>query len=72
MLVEVNLGGGALAPSLLLYVMVSIVIFFVTDRVASLIGFYRIVWHPGLVRLAIWACTLSGLVLLTRPGGIAW
>ena len=68
MLVEVSLGGGALAPSLLLYVIVSIVLFLVIDRVASAIGFYRIVWHPGLVRLAIWACLLSGLVLLTRPG----
>jgi hypothetical protein len=66
MLIETNVGG-ALAPSLLLYVLVSIVLFLVTDRVASAIGFYRIVWHPALVRFAVWVCLLSALVLLTRP-----
>jgi hypothetical protein len=69
MLIETNVGG-ALAPSLLLYVLVSIVLFLVTDRVASAIGFYRIVWHPALVRFALWVCLLSALVLLTRPGVI--
>jgi len=70
MLIETNVGG-ALAPSLLLYVMVSIVLFLVTDRVASAIGFYRIVWHPALVRFALWVGLLSALVLLTRPGVVA-
>lgn len=68
MLVEISLGG-ALMPSLALYAVASIVVFVVTDRAASAIGFYRIVWHPALVRLALFACVLSALVLLTRPGG---
>ena len=70
MLIEANLGG-ALAPSLLLYAVVSIVLFILIDRVASAIGFYRIVWHPALVRFALWLGLLSALVLLTRPGAVA-
>ena len=64
MLREVSLFG-ALAPSLLLYFLASIVLFLVIDRVASPLGFYRYVWHPPLVRLALFACVFSGLVLLT-------
>ena len=64
MLREVSLFG-ALAPSLLLYFLASIVLFLVIDRVASPLGFYRHVWHPPLVRLALFACVFSGLVLLT-------
>jgi hypothetical protein len=57
---------GALAPSLLLYFLASTALFLVIDRVASPLGFYRLVWHPPLVRLALFACLFSGLVLLTR------
>jgi protein AaeX len=56
---------GALTPSLLLYFLASIPLFLVIDRVASPLGFYRLVWHPPLVRLALFACLFSGLVLLT-------
>ena len=44
---------GALAPSLLLYFLASIALFLVIDRIASPLGFYRLVWHPPLVRLAL-------------------
>jgi len=71
MLVEVSLGG-ALMPSLALYAVASVMLFVVADRVASAIGFYRAVWHPALVRLALFACVLSGLVLSTRTGGPPW
>ena len=64
MLREVSLFG-ALAPSLLLYFLASIALFLVIDRVASPLGFYRLVWHPPLVRLALFACVFSGFVLLT-------
>jgi len=37
----------------------------VIDRIASPLGLYRLVWHPPLVRLALFACLFSGLVLLT-------
>jgi len=66
MLREVDLFGG-LAPSLLLYFLAAIVLFLVIDRLLSPLGLYRFVWHPPLVRLALFVCLFSGLVLLTRP-----
>jgi protein AaeX len=58
---------GALAPSLLLYFLAALLLFLVVDQLASRIGFYRLVWHPPLVRLAIFVCLFAGLVLVTRP-----
>jgi len=58
---------GALAPSLLLYFLAAILLFLVLDRLATPIGIYRLVWHPPLVRLALFTCLFSGLVLLTAP-----
>jgi protein AaeX len=64
---EINLFGG-LAPSLLLYFLSAIGIFLLLDRgVVSPLGFYRLVWHPPLVRLALFVCLFAALVLLTRP-----
>jgi protein AaeX len=56
---------GALAPTLLLYFVAAIPLFLVIDRLASPLGFYRLVWHPPLVRLALFTCVFSGLVLFT-------
>jgi hypothetical protein len=56
---------GALAPTLLPYFLAAIPLFLVIDRIASPLGFYRLVWHPPLVRLALFACVFSGLVLFT-------
>jgi hypothetical protein len=56
---------GALAPTLLLYFLAAIPLFLVIDRIASPLGLYRLVWHPPLVRLALFACVFSGLVLST-------
>ena len=58
---------GALAPSLLLYFLLAIPLFLGVDRLASPLGLYHLVWHPPLVRLALFVCLFSGLVLLTRP-----
>jgi protein AaeX len=66
MLREISLFG-ALVPSLLLYFLAAIPLFLVIDRLASPLGIYRLVWHPPLVRLALFVCLFSGLVLLTRP-----
>ena len=66
MLREVGLFG-ALVPSLLLYFLAAIPLFLVIDRLTSPLGFYRLVWHPPLVRLALFACVFSGIVLLTAP-----
>ena len=56
---------GALMPSLLLYFLASVLLFLAIDRIASPLGFYRLVWHPPLVRLALFVCVFSGLVLAT-------
>jgi hypothetical protein len=66
MLREISLFG-ALVPSVLLYFLAAIALFLVIDRLASPLGLYRLVWHPPLVRLALFVCLFAGLVLLTRP-----
>jgi hypothetical protein len=66
MLREIGLFGAGV-PSLLLYFLVAIPLFLVIDRLASPLGLYRLVWHPPLVRLALFVCLFSWLVLLTRP-----
>ena len=66
MLREISLFGG-LVPSLLLYFLAAVALFLVIDRLLSPLGFFRLVWHPPLVRLALFVCLFSGLVLLTRP-----
>ena len=65
MLREIGLFG-ALVPSILLYFLASIALFLVIDRLASPLGLYRLVWHPPLVRLALFVCLFSGLVLFTH------
>ena len=66
MLREIGLFG-ALVPSLLLYFLLAIPLFLALDRLVSPLGLYRIVWHPPLVRLALFVCLFSGLVLLSAP-----
>ena len=66
MLREISLFGG-LVPSLLLYFLGAVALFLVIDRLLSPLGFFRLVWHPPLVRLALFVCLFSGLVLLTKP-----
>ena len=67
MLREINLFGG-LASSLLLYFLIATGVFLLLDRgVISPLGFYRLVWHPPLVRLALFVCLFAAIVLLTQP-----
>jgi hypothetical protein len=66
MLREIGLPG-ALVPSLLLYFLAAIPLFLVVDRLVSPLGFYRLVWHPPLVRLALFVLLFAGLVLFTGP-----
>ena len=66
MLREIGLFGAGV-PSVLLYFLAAIPLFLVIDRLASPLGLYRLVWHSSLVRLAIFVCLFSGLVLLTKP-----
>jgi hypothetical protein len=58
---------GALVPSLLLYFLAAVPLFLALDKVATPLGFYRLTWHPPLVRLALFVALLSGLVLATGP-----
>ena len=66
MLREIGLFG-ALVPSLLLYFLAAVALFLAADRLASRLGLFRLFWHPPLVRLALFVCLFSGLVLITRP-----
>ena len=64
MLREISLFGAGV-PSLLLYFLAAVPLFLVVDRLARLLGLYRLVWQPPLVRLALFLCIFSGLVLST-------
>jgi protein AaeX len=66
MLREIGLFGAGV-PSLLFYFLAAIPLFLVIDQLATPLGFYRLVWHPPLVRLALFVCLFAGLVLFTRP-----
>ena len=66
MLREVGLFG-ALVPSLLFYFLAAVALFLLVDRLASRLGLFQLFWHPPLVRLALFICLLSSLVLATSP-----
>ena len=66
MLREISLFGAGV-PSLLLYFLAAVLLFLAVDQLARPLGLYRLVWHPPLVRLALFVCLFSGLVLSTRP-----
>jgi hypothetical protein len=66
MLREISLFGAGV-PSLLLYFLAAVLLFLAVDQLARPLGLYRLVWHPPLVRLALFVCLFSGLVLVTRP-----
>lgn len=58
---------GALAPSLLLYLIVAILVFVPADKLVGRLGVYRLVWQSPLVRFGLFLCVFSILVLATRP-----
>ena len=64
MLREITLFG-ALLPSIVVYFLGSVLLYLLVDRLVSRLGLYRLVWHPPLVRLALFVCLFSGLVLST-------
>jgi protein AaeX len=66
MLREISLFGAGV-PSLLLYFLAAVPLYLVVDRLARLLDLYRFVWLPPLVRLALFVCIFSSLVLLTSP-----
>jgi len=58
---------GALVPSIVVYFFGSVLLYLLVDRLVSMLGLYRVVWHPPLVRIALFACLFSSLVLSTAP-----
>ena len=58
---------GALVPSIVIYLFGAVLLYLPIDRLVLKMGLYRVVWHPPLVRLALFACVFSGLVLSTAP-----
>jgi protein AaeX len=66
MLREISLFGAGV-PSVLLYFLAAVALFLAVDQLAKPLRFYRLVWDPPLVRLALFVCLFAGLVLFTRP-----
>jgi hypothetical protein len=58
---------GAGVPSVLLYFFAAVALFLAIDQLGKPLGFYRLVWHPPLVRLALLVCLFAGLILFSRP-----
>ena len=57
---------GALAPSLLIYFVASVFLFFVVDRLVTRVGAYGLVWNPPLARFGLFLCVFSLLSLSTE------
>jgi hypothetical protein len=57
---------GAGVPSVLFYFLAAVALFLAVDQLAKPLGLYRLVWHPPLVRLALFICLFAGLVLFTK------
>jgi len=56
---------GAFVPAIAGWFVCSLLIFVVADQLLTRTGFFRLFWHPPLVRLCLFACLFSagGLVL---------
>ena len=55
---------GALFPSLLLIFVFSAVILWIFEHLAGRYGWYAHVWHPPVLRIALFAIVFGGLGLL--------
>ena len=56
--------GGALIPSLLLILVLSLIPLWLIDWVGGRFGLYSHVWHPPLFRLALFVGVSGGIALL--------
>jgi hypothetical protein len=56
--------GGALVPSLLLVLVLSLIPLWLIDRVSGRLGLYNYVWDPPLFRLAFYVCVFGSIALL--------
>ena len=56
--------GGALVPSLLLVLVLSLIPLWLIDRVSGRLGLYNYVGDPPLFRLAFYVCVFGSIALL--------
>lgn len=54
---------GVLIPTLLPLFLASLLLQGLLDRVLGLAGAYKVLWHPALVRLCLFACIFAGLTI---------
>jgi hypothetical protein len=54
---------GILIPTLLPIFLSSLLILGLLDRVLGLAGVYKLLWHPALVRLCLFAGIFAGLTI---------
>ena len=57
--------GGVLLPGLLIAALAAGALTLALRRLLSRVGFYRLVWHPTLFKLALFVLILGGIVALT-------
>jgi hypothetical protein len=55
---------GVFASSLLACALIAFLLELAIKRMLEAAGFYRLVWHPALFNLALFACLLGGAVML--------
>jgi protein AaeX len=65
MLRELSIGGVLVSP-LLPYLVATIPVFWLVDKLLQRFGSYRWFWHPGLVRLALFVTLFSLLFFYGR------
>ena len=63
MLTEANIAGVYVAP-IVLYGLAAGVIFLALRWALTRLGFWRLVWHPGLFELSLFVSILSLIVLI--------
>jgi len=63
MLTESDVAGVYMAP-IVLYGLAAGVVFLVLRWILTQLGFWRLVWHPGLFEIGLFISILSALVLV--------
>jgi len=58
---------GVLLPGLLVVFIGCLALMVLLDLAIGRLGLYRHVWHPSLLRLALFACLFSAVGLLLYP-----
>lgn len=63
MMAELNIAGVYVAP-IVGYCVIAGILFLVCRSLLTLVGFWRLVWHPGLFEIGLFVSILSLLVFL--------